>query len=557
MTVLVGENNAGKTTVAEALRLVSIVTERYKALPYRNPPSWIEIPLRMKGCSPSTKGMQIRLETLFHQYQEPPAKITARFGAMKSITIYISSGGQLHACLEHGKGRILSSKAQAAAISFPRVSIMPQVAPLALTERVLDDGYVKGAMSSSLAPLHFRNQLWLFPTLFRKFRSLVEETWPRLQILDLEVLGRIGEKELHLRVRDRDFVAEIGAMGHGLQMWMQTIWFLVRTGEAASAILDEPDVYMHADLQRKLIRFLRSSFRQMILTTHSTEIMAEVDPSEIVVVDRRFAKSKSARNLPAVQKLVDSLGSIHNISLARLWNAREFLLVEGKDLKILKRLQNTLFPESTAPVDTVPHMSIGGWGGWNLALGSSMLLKNAAGDSITVFCLLDSDFHTEGQIKERELEAESKQVQLHVWKKKELENYLLVPSAVQRVISKQAGKRVQLPKEEEIAAKLESIHEELSPEILDALSQELFSAERKLGVGGANKRARAILKEKTNNNCLSDLSPGKSALSRLSEWSQNEFGVGLSVIGLAKELTRAEMDPELVEVLTLIEGGAV
>jgi hypothetical protein len=38
--------------------------------------------------------------------------------------------------------------------------------------------------------------------------------------------------------------ADGSQMGHGLQMWLQTMWFLARVGYAACAILDEPDVYM-------------------------------------------------------------------------------------------------------------------------------------------------------------------------------------------------------------------------------------------------------------------------------------------------------------------------
>ena len=34
ITILVGKNNAGKSTVVEALRLVSMVTNRYKGLTY-------------------------------------------------------------------------------------------------------------------------------------------------------------------------------------------------------------------------------------------------------------------------------------------------------------------------------------------------------------------------------------------------------------------------------------------------------------------------------------------------------------------------------------------
>ncbi len=101
--------------------------------------------------------------------------------------------------------------------------------------------------------------------------------------------GLKPDSELHLEVRNEDFVGEIGLMGHGLQMWLQTMWFLALSKDAQTVILDEPDVYMHPDLQRRIIRFLRNRHPQCIITTHSVEILSEVRPEEILVVERRRA----------------------------------------------------------------------------------------------------------------------------------------------------------------------------------------------------------------------------------------------------------------------------
>ena len=50
-------------------------------------------------------------------------------------------------------------------------------------------------------------------------------------------------------------------------------------------ILDEPDVYLHADLQRKLIRMAKRSRRPTIVATHSLEIISEVEPDNIIVIE--------------------------------------------------------------------------------------------------------------------------------------------------------------------------------------------------------------------------------------------------------------------------------
>ena len=557
VSVVVGENNAGKTTVSEALRLVSIVSERYKYLNYRTSPRWLNLPSRYYGCIPSLKGLQINFDTIFNGYGDPPAEIIALFSNGEKIHIYLGAEERIFSIIEDSNGNIIKSKAQALKLKIPQVSIMPQVAPLAKVEKVLNSDYVQGAMSSSMASQHFRNQLYYNRSLSRNFKRIVEETWSGLQVKDLIMHGATGEEVLSLNIRDRDFVAEVGVMGHGLQIWMQTIWFLVRAKKSSTAILDEPDVYMHADLQRKLIRILRDKFPQVILTTHSTEIMAEVEPSEIILIDRNRKKSTRVNSLPGVQQVVEGFGSIHNILLTRLWSSKRFLLVEGKDVRLLKHLQNALFPKSEYPLDTIPNMSIGGWGGWNYAVGSTLFLKNAAGENIRVICILDSDYHTPDQINERLEEADKKGVHLHIWNKKEIENYLLVPNAIHRCICNGMSSSIEEPSLDLIKDKINKIASDFYNVAFDGLAHEFLTQNRPLGISGANSKTRDYMTKRIERMGLSSIVSGKSIISKLSSWSQDKWGTPLSSISLARSLNPQEISEEICKILKLIEGKAV
>jgi len=93
-------------------------------------------------------------------------------------------------------------------------------------------------------------------------------------------------------------------------------WFLSRTPPDCTVVLDEPDVYMHPDLQRRLFRLTRTRFRQCIIATHSVEIMAESDPGNILIIDKKEERSRYANNEPGVQLLIDQIGGIHNVHLA-------------------------------------------------------------------------------------------------------------------------------------------------------------------------------------------------------------------------------------------------
>jgi predicted ATPase len=317
-TLIVGRNNAGKSSLVEALRLLSLVTTRFRALGYHEGPSWGGIPKRDYGVSPSLKGMEINFSTLFHRYGDPPAILEASFSNQTAVRIYIGSEERVHAVIFDAQGYPLRTKAAAIKLKLPAVEILPQVGPLDTNETVLSAEYVRRAASSNLASKHFRNQLKVFSDRVAEFRGMVEETWPGLRILDLQAgRGYPGER-LYLNVRDEDFAAEVAAMGHGLQMWLQTMWFLARVGHAACVILDEPDVYMHPDLQRRLIRYLRTRHQQVVIATHSIEMMAEAKPEDILVVDRRRRVSRFTSDLPSVQRLIENVGSVHNIQLAKL-----------------------------------------------------------------------------------------------------------------------------------------------------------------------------------------------------------------------------------------------
>jgi len=554
-TVIVGRNNAGKSTVIEGFRFVGLITERYQYLNFHPVPDWLEVPRTHRGIRPALEDFDISLQNIFHRYREPPAEILARFDTGESIRTYIGPEGDSHTVLFDRGGRVVSSKAEARQLNLPRVSVLPQVAPLAKTEEILVGDYVRRNLSSALAPAHFRNQLnLLYAERFADFRRLVQDSWSGVRVLSLDGRGVIPGEELSLMIQDVDFVAEAAWMGHGLQMWLQTMWFLTRSHGHETVILDEPDVYIHPDLQRSLIRMLRGRYPQTIVATHSTEILSEIDSSDVLILERREPSSAFSTSLPAVQEVLTSIGSAQNLQLTRLWGARRLLLLEGKDMGILKRIHNTIFPHATHALEVVPNMSIGGWTGWPYAIGSSMLLKNSVGEDITVYCVLDSDYHTQSEIDHRLRDALAKRVQLYIWRKKELENYLLVPTAIQRFISGRVPMRVTPPTLDEVRDAMHCIADDLKDIVLDAVANEHWLRNRAGGLTTANREARRLVNPVwADSNARLGLVSGKDVLSALSDWSQTNFGVSFGTATIAQELQEGEIDPEVKAVLTAIE----
>ena len=172
LSIIVGKNNAGKSTLVEALRLVSLALSRFRSVGYHSPPKWLDLPLVAKGISPSLKSFGFNTENLFHNYGESPSVITAKFSNNLTVKIYIGNEAELFCTLLDSKGEYITSKSAANQLDIPQVNILPQITPIEKEEKILGRDYVRQNLATDLASRHFRNQLAILYESFPKFSEL-------------------------------------------------------------------------------------------------------------------------------------------------------------------------------------------------------------------------------------------------------------------------------------------------------------------------------------------------------------------------------------------------
>jgi hypothetical protein len=228
-------------------------------------------------------------------------------------------------------------------------------------------------------------------------------------------------------------------------------------------------------------------------------------------------------------------------------------LVEGNDIKLLRYFQDRLYPESAEAFEAIPNTAIGGWGNWAYALGGSLLLQNSMGENIKIYCVLDSGCHTGEEIEGRYKDAREKGVQLYIWKKNEIENYLLAPKTISRLIGNLKISDCPGPTPEEVSRALDTICFEMKDEVLDAMATEILARNRSLGAGGANKQARELLKRRIESEGIAAVVRGKAAFSALSAWAQKHFGVSLTAGAVARSMAFEEIPQEIRMVVEAIE----
>jgi AAA15 family ATPase/GTPase len=551
LSIIVGKNNAGKSTLIESLRILALVVNRCKSINYTSPPSWLTLQEYALGVSPSLSNLDISYTGIVFMYGDGPATIKALFENGATIIIYINDEAAIFATIFDNKGINVETKKFAASLRLEEINILPQISPLLKQETLIKYETVQKNSVTYLSSRNFRNQLHYYPKEFNDFKELAENTWQGLQIHSTSNNIRT-QGDLFLFIRDNRFEAEIGLMGHGLQMWLQTMWFLSRSSKKATIILDEPDVYMHADLQRRLIKLVKASYKQVIVATHSIEIMSEVEPENILPINHLNNKQSYPNKAPIVQKVIDEIGSVHNIEIARLFSYSKFLIVEGEkdDVKMLSIFQSKIFPNSFESFDILPKIFVEGWGGWQRVIGSNKVFKDNKTTIIT-YCIFDSDYHTEEEKNKRLKDAKLNEINLHIWHKKEIENYLLLPSAICRIL-KQKKKHIDVS-EEILRQKIDDICEEYKDDIIDSYATEIKNRDSSKELKTINQLARTYVNERWDAEKWSIVS-GKQVLSKLSIFISERYKLSLSKFLIAREMILAEVDAEIIKVITCIEN---
>lgn len=351
-SVVVGRNNAGKSSAIEALRIVSTIIRKFSIGKYTNRPPWLEGD--GVGLLPALDDIKFKPETIFFKYDDPPAIITATFETGSQITIYFGPGGVVYSEATTARGLLVNTRQIARKCEFTPICILPQILPLEDTERVLRKAYVEKCIETHLSSRHFRNQIRYLHKHFDAFRDLFQQTWDGVRISTFDDPDANYEEELDLMLSEDGFVAEASNFGHGLQMWLQIVWFLSRTDSDSVVILDEPDVYMHMEQQSKMIDMLRGRFRQCILSTHAIKIIEGCDESEILRLHRKLPSSSQGVDQVTHDNLVD-----HVLVNSR----RESLVDQRQDDEVT--LKVVIYDESTVVIidengETILELGPGG-----------------------------------------------------------------------------------------------------------------------------------------------------------------------------------------------------
>lgn len=547
--VLIGPNNAGKSTIISALRLCSYASRT--AMRVRATVGGQDGERWVRGHPLRTDASGFVSENLRHEFEDKLTRLTLTFASKAELHLVWPVSAEPFFWVEYPKGLQVTTAAKAKDV-LDAISLVPTLGPLEHAEKRLSDVTLHGAVETRLFSRHFRNHIaWIRRDSEAAYQELIQyllQHTPELATLDL--VESLNDDDIWLDFYFRDQGSrtekELFWAGDGLQIWLQILFHLWRTRAAQIVVLDEPDVFLHPDLQRRLSRQLEDTPQQTILATHAPEIASEAQQANVVWVERRQGRAKRITDDSTLAELGSVLGSGFSLSVAKALRSKVALFVEGLDMKVLRSIAKQLKLQKIAGDRGLTVIPIGGFSRWPTVEAFAWIKSELLGSSVEVRLLLDRDYRSQAECRKLEQEMKDRLVSVHIWRRKELESYLLVPALISRVAEAPI---------DDVAAWLAEAASELAGGVEAQFIKSAIQMKPKAeDVATAVESAINNFNESwTGLEGKISMAPAKDIMSGLNGRLQRNGHRTVSARRLASGIRSSELDPEMIDVLNDIE----
>ncbi|OEE38347.1 ATP-dependent nuclease [Vibrio anguillarum] len=555
--ILVGPNNAGKSTIISAFRILDVALRKAK----RRKPERVPYPDGKSGFGHRVPDHQISvsLENVATDYNENDSKIEFRLSNKNKLILFFpNEGGCILFWDTNGASIQTPSKFKAA---FPiDIQVVPVLGPLEHEEAFVNEDTVKNALNTHRASRHFRNYWYYFNDGWDDFSKMISETWPEMVINKPEI--DTINKKLSMFVSENRIDREVYWSGFGFQIWCQLLTHLSRAKSASLVIVDEPEIYLHPDVQRQLLNILREIDADIILATHSVEVIGEADPSEILLINKSNHSAKRLKDIEGVQVAIESLGSTQNVTLTHLARTKKILFVEGMaDYKSIRRFAKNMGFNDLASGNDLTSFESGGFSSWEKILSFAWGVKNTIDSSLKLFAVYDRDYYCQEKINEITKKLSAELSFSHIHRRKEMENYLLIIPVLERAFMKQLYAR-----EQRVGCKIKierSIKDyliEITGEIkVDVQSQYIskrmdFNNGKGFDTSTISKKAIEDFEQLWSDlDTRMEIVPGKTTIRMLRSLIQGDYKVNLTDFQIIDEFKISEIPEDLSNLIAKLE----
>jgi len=274
----------------------------------------------------------------------------------------------------------------------------------------------------------------------------------------------------HKNFKSRDLMAE----GSGFLQWI-SVYVLALSPNVQTLLLDEPDAHLHPSLQAQLVEALedivRTTGKQVLMATHSTEILRWADAPRVM----QFRDSNARYLVEPEQKisLFLGLGSDYAPKLDPLRKFKRMLIVENKsDARMLKELANR------AGLAWPDNLVVWPWTGSSSERKNLFIQLRSDVPKLKAMSIRDRDDQALETIDKDNLRDKSNNfndpgMRIRVWRRRHIENYLLCPAAIARASGKTLDEVDALLAEHALAIPANFTDKNTAAALLDARGKEI------------------------------------------------------------------------------------
>lgn len=376
-----------------------------------------------------------------------------------------------------------------------------------------------------------------------------------------------SDQYISVRYHEEECEHDVFSAGGGFLQVLQLLTYLALQAPGI-VLLDEPDAHLHSGLQRLVVDLLEGLSQrekiQVILATHSKEIINYVDASCILPISRKVQTAHSLERHASVLPILQDLGAIDNVDLAALVASKRCVFVEGKnDKKLLARFAakvgSTVFEGHSQvvviPMEGVDHPE---------KYAGLEILESVVGTPIRSLTIRDRDGLPDDLVEQICTYVAQQGREVLCLNKTHLENYLLWPAVVWRVICNELRRRGsgngELPTLEQVEEAIDQVVDSLYNETFDSIAVQVNKhyvvyEHKHLDPSALNQKARVFLDEnwKSREGKLS-IVIGKSALKAIRRRLQEMWQVSFTDNALIEAMTDAEIPSEIKDIIGRLEA---
>ncbi len=320
--------------------------------------------------------------------------------------------------------------------NFPKIVYVPPFSGLEPHEIWMDEGNVRQKIGKAQPGSVLRNLLFRVID-GKEIPADKNEGWIEIKkcISDwfgIELQAPNYEKGISVEIKS-EYKAnkksfDIISGGSGFHQILTLLAFVYGYPEISTILFDEPDAHLHVNLQRQIVNYFKTKTnKQFLIATHSEEFIKGVDIDSIYSI-----LSGKPKRVSSNHEVLHALSEIDNIDVVRTDQSPFILYLEGEDDERLLSVWAAKLGKSEVYQKFYPFM-LGGSSKREMQEKADRHFKalKQIVPHVQRCILLDYDSD------EVAINPSAENVVLNEWKRKNIDNYLLVPSAWKRAVAKE------------------------------------------------------------------------------------------------------------------------